>query len=160
MFKIKRSAPKAKLAAIATKAANTMARKTTWCQGSWAQTKDGDEYEVLYGKNACTLPSVAAMQSEAKRSAEYVPSNYFEANSPKAQKFCVEGAIYRAAGKVYKRIVPGYKASEQVIRLLDAKVEADPTTDYDSGQGLNDSNGDASRKRLVEHLRSVAEDLS
>lgn len=145
-----------KLREIATKAANKMARKTSWCQGSWAQTKGGDEYGLSIGANECTLPSRAKMEAEAPD----LDPNYFEANSPRAAKFCVEGMIYNAAGKVYKRLRPGFAASRVVIELLNEKVAADPETDYNDAMSLNDSNGDASRQRLADHLREVAKDLA
>lgn len=147
----KRSAPKAKLRAIALKAANKMARKASWCQGSWAETKDGENPLVdpktgNYDYSACAVPGVDC--------------DYFAANSPRAQKFCVEGMIYNAAGRVFKGMKPGYDAARLVVALLDAKVDADPGTGYDSAMSLNDSNGDASRKRLAKLLREVAKDLA
>lgn len=151
---------KQKLALIARKAANVMARKTSWCQGSWAETKNGDAPSCELradGEYTAAAKRTSALQNAARNS--YIDSDFFEANSPAAQKFCVEGAIYKAAGKVSGLGVRGYNDAIEVIGLLDSTVEASEHK-FTSGQGLNDYNGDASRQTLVTMLRGVAKELT
>lgn len=142
-----------KLASIATRTANKMSRKTSWCQGTWAR------FNGRRGGSHGAAEQADQKVFAADSNRHNVPYHYMEANSPKAVKFCVEGAIYNAAGKVFSRIVPGYNAARDVIALLDAEVTKNEGGHFRRAQQLNDSNGDESRKKLVKHLRTVAREL-
>lgn len=150
---MKRKTNPRKLAAIARAAAKMMEDKKSWCQSSWAKTKQG----------YCVADLKSFQEESDERSYEernIVGDNYFAANSPKAQKFCVQGFIYKAAGDAYVTPLRGYTAAQAVIDALDRAIDGDPTTSYTDAMSLNDSNGDASRVKLVEKLREVAKDLA
>lgn len=129
-----------KLAQIASEAADIIRAKSRWCQGYWGARPRPDSENEL--GPACLTDGCDPSH------------NYVEANSPAAVKWCVEGAIYKAAkGK------GGFRLGQEVVDRLNDIVQNDPETRWDIAMDLNDDNGDASRVALVKYLRLLAKDL-
>jgi len=144
-------------ASVAVRAAHIMSDPDKWCQGYWAQ-KDGGygipvnqenlpeyaEYVTLRDNPRTTEDELLAAGQRLNDAAHWI-----ESNSPEARQFCVEGAIFNAA--------PTLTVAREVIDELNevAKIE----TPYQTVQAQNDSNGDASRVKIVQLLLGYADQL-
>lgn len=137
-----------------------MSDPNKWCQGFWAMDDRANEID-------------SGLAAEQLTGLDYTPvdGNYCAANSPEARKFCVEGAIFHAAGDFYKSLGKGEEVAREVIARLDEVVNRHEYIkeegDYGYGgnkpirsaQSLNDHNGDKSRERLVDLLKVVRSEV-
>lgn len=130
---------------VVSKTIKIMSDPKKWCQGFWAT--DDNEYELDADPTGCKIPGI-----------ENAGVHFIESNSPKARKFCVEGAIYRAAGREFKTAVAGERAADIVIERLN-EIVSRHGEDFTQAQSLNDSNGDASRVKLVDFLKVLRAEL-
>lgn len=145
-----------KIAEVLREAADIMQKKTQWCQGTWGVCKPipatGTGSRRISKQPSAGIVTTPSQQSKIDKYIEKLydklgsgnddidPEDYgqyVEANSPKAVAWCVQGAIYKAA--------PNFLLGMRAIRALDT------LTNQEFGMPamrINDSNGDASRKKL------------